>query len=242
MNKGLYTIKEAADFLQVSVYTLRRWDKEGGLRSHRVGVKGHRYYHPHDLEKYLMDNCVLLARKWIRRKSSSRPSDFFYCPDSSVFQSRLYKLQSALERSKEPADISSLLLAVVGEIGDNSYGHNLGNWPDVSGIFFGYNLERRIIVLADRGQGILKTLKRVKPDLVDDSAALNTAFTVIISGRAPESRGNGLKYTRRIIQERGWELSFKSGKAELIIEKNKTGFLLKKNQPSWRGCLAIIKF
>jgi hypothetical protein len=242
MNNGRYTIKEAAEFLQVSADTLRRYDEAEILKSQRSGIAGHRYYSPYDLEQYLSVNCAQLAKKWVQRKSGRRPSDFFYCPDSSVFQSRLYKLQAALERSGEGPSTYSLLLAIVGEIGDNSFGHNLGNWPDVSGIFFGYDLKRRTIVLADRGQGVLKTLQRVQPDLADDQAALQTAFTVIISGRSPESRGNGLKYTRRIIREMNWELSFKSGSAELLLAKNATDFVLKKSQPPFHGCLALIRF
>jgi hypothetical protein len=48
----------------------------------------------------------------------------------------------------------SLLTAVVGEIWNNSYDHNLGSWKDVVGIIFFYDLTNKIVILADRGQGI----------------------------------------------------------------------------------------
>ena len=42
----------------------------------------------------------------------------------------------------------SLITLVTGEIGDNSFAHNIGKWPDTAGIFFGYDLEKRVIVLS----------------------------------------------------------------------------------------------
>ncbi len=95
----------------------------------------------------------------------------------------------------------SLLTSVSGEIGNNSYDHNLGQWPDMSGIFFGYDLNKKQIVLADRGLGILQTLKRVRVELKDHESALKVAFTEIISGRKPEARGNGLKYVKNVISK-----------------------------------------
>ncbi len=50
------------------------------------------------------------------------------------------------------------------------------------------------IIIADRGRGIMETLKKVKPGLANDMDALTVVFTERISGRAPEARGNGLKF------------------------------------------------
>jgi len=35
------------------------------------------------------------------------------------------------------------------------------------------------------------------PELSTDEEAVRTAFTKVVSGRAPESRGNGLKFVRK---------------------------------------------
>ncbi len=86
-------------------------------------------------------------------------------------------------------ELFSLLVSVAGEIGNNSFDHNLGLWPDTPGVFFGYDLNKKQIVLADRGVGVLKTLKRVRPGLARDADALEVAFTEVISGRAPERQG-----------------------------------------------------
>ena len=46
------------------------------------------------------------------------------------------------------------------------------------------------VCIGDRGQGVRQSLSYVLP-LPDDQTALETAFEKTISGRAPESRGNG---------------------------------------------------
>ena len=234
-------INEAADFLNISVGTLRRWDDNGKLKSLREKEEGHRYYGISQLEEFQLASCVSLARKWTKNKIGVKPNSLFYCSDSSVFQGRLYKLRAALSKNQEIESFFSLLISVVGEIGDNSFAHNLGNWPDIIGIFFAYDVKKKVIVLADRGQGVLATLKRVKPDLDNDSDALHVAFTEVISGRAPESRGNGLKYIREVTENNPISLSFQSGGAEINLKKGRV-LKIKKVKDIIRGCLAIIKF
>lgn len=235
-------INEAANYLGVSMDTLRRWDEKGKLKSLRANQGDHRYYNLTQLDEFLMSSCISLAIKWARNNIGEKPNDIFYCSDSSVFQGRLYKLRNALSINREIESFFSLLISVVGEIGDNSFGHNLGNWPDVNGIFFAYDIKKKIIVLADRGQGVFKTLKRVKLELQNDAEALGVAFTEILSGRAPESRGNGLKYVRAVIEKNPVSLFFQSGGAELTLNQNNLVLKIKKAKKSIQGCLAIIKF
>ncbi len=242
MTNNQLKINEAASYLGVSIDTLRRWDDKGKLKSLRVNQGDHRYYSLTQLDEFLTFSCVSLAIKWVRNNIGEKPNDIFYCSDSSVFQGRLYKLRKALSKNKEIESFFSLLISVVGEIGDNSFAHNLGNWPDVVGIFFAYDIKKKVIVLADRGQGIFKTLKRVKPELQDDMKALEVAFTEILSGRAPESRGNGLKYVREVIEKNPLSLFFQSGGAELTLNQNNLVLKIKKAKTPIQGCLAIVKF
>ncbi len=234
-------INEAASYLGVSIDTLRRWDNAGRFKSSRVG-SGHRYYSLAQLDEFLTSSCVNLATKWARTGVGEKPNDIFYCSDSSVFQGRLYKLRKALSNNEEIEPLFSLLISVVGEVGDNSFGHNLGNWPDIVGVFFAYDIKNKIIVLADRGQGVLKTLKRVRPELSNDEEALRVAFTEILSGRAPESRGNGLKYVRSVIEKNPFSLLFQSGASELRLKQNDSTLKIRKAKEPIRGCLAVIKF
>lgn len=126
---------------------------------------------------------------------------------------------------------------------DISTDHKLGNWPDVPGIFSHIRCERdRTVVLADRGLGILATLQRVRPQLANAEEALKVAFTERISGRYPETRGNGLKFVRSVIIQNPFTLDFRTGDASLNLKKNDTDIIIKQTDTPIRGCFAIIGF
>jgi hypothetical protein len=242
-NTILIGIKEASKILGVSLDTLRRWDKNGKLISEREDSVGARYYSKEKIDTFLRSQDIFsLAKRWVTDKDGNAPADIFYCQNSSVFQGRLSRLESDL--SKIPGwDLNfSILSLMAGEIGDNSFAHNLGNWPDVPGIFFAYNNENREIVLADRGRGILKTLRAIRPELINDATALKVAFTEILSGRAPESRGNGLKSVRMVVKKHPVSLFFQSGNAVLKLKKMDQNLNISISEKSFHGCLALIKF
>jgi hypothetical protein len=238
-NDDLISISEAAKLLKVSIMTLRRWDKSSRLSSVRKQPKGHRYYRKEDINIFLND-LFKSAREWAVHQAKF--SEEFYCQNSAIFQARLAKMQSLMVQKNDLGDLLSLVVSIAGEIGNNSFDHNLGQWPDVPGIFFGYDLNKRQIVLADRGLGILETLKRVKPELKDHEQALYTAFTETISGRSPENRGNGLKYVRKVISENPINLLFQSGNAKLKMEGGSQELKITKGEENFHGCLVLITF
>ena len=221
------SIGTIAEMLGVNIQTLRRWDDDGTLKSNRSNELTHRYYTEAQLEEFLSNNYEYLektSRKWAFNKKPTIILNRFHCPDRSIFKARLSKLSFLLSKNEE-LNInykSSMIISVIGEIGNNSFDHNLGSWEDDIGIFFGYNLVEKKIILADRGQGLLKTLKRIKPKLSTHESAIKVAFTEYVSGRAPESRGNGLKYVRRIIETETetLELYLQSGDAEIRIKRD----------------------
>ncbi|MFH1648886.1 MAG: hypothetical protein ABIA11_04155, partial [Patescibacteria group bacterium] len=157
------------------------------------------------------------------------------------FKGRLSKLQSALEKLQDLKEYYPLIVAIVGEIGNNSFDHNLGNWPDIAGILFSYDVNKRQIALADRGQGVLRTLKRVI-DVRNDEDALHIAFTEVISGRAPEARGNGLKFVLEVVLSRAIELEFYSGSAKVFVNNDTKKMEISKTDLYYSGCLALIRF
>lgn len=234
----LISISEAASLLGVSMDTLRRWDQSGKLSSVK-SEGGHRKYYRSQIEIFLND-LFGLAKGWVLK--GTEISSKFYCSNSAIFQTKLIQMQDLLGRVKELASTFPLIVAVAGEIGNNSFDHNLGNWPDVPGIFFSYDIQKKAVVLADRGLGILTTLKRVKPELSTDKEALRVAFTEILSGRSPESRGNGLKFVRKIVAENPIGLLFQSGDTELILAKDSGELDLRHSSEPFRGCLALITF
>ena len=247
MSSKLLTIGQTAKMLGVSIQTLRRWDEAGKLSVKERKKTSHRHYFISNIENYLRDNqkdlsLFKIARNWVAAKRDVSIFQDFYCQDISVFQARLTKLEQELGRVKKIGKIFPLISAITGEIGNNSFDHNLGNWPDILGIFFAWNLEKGKIVLADRGQGVLATLKKVRPELRNHQDALRMAFTEMVSGRAPEYRGNGLKFVRDVVMKNEIVLFFQTGDAQLKIKKNDTDINVQKTATNLRGCLAEISF
>lgn len=233
-------ISEAAKILGVSVDTLRRWDKSGKLRA-SVSLSGRRYYSAEQIA-LLRNDLFALAFSWATARQPQEPSNDYFCSNSAVFQTRLMRMKTLLAEHVGDPPWLNYLIAGVGEIGNNSFDHNIGNWPDVPGVFFGYDPERRIIVVADRGLGVLATLRRVRPALKDDKEALRVAFTEVISGRAPEARGNGLKFVaKNVIAPFPLVLRFQSGNAEAAI-KNGEPLAIGDASTYLRGTLALFTY
>ena len=241
MEKELIPMGQAAEMLDVSIDTLRRWADAGRFPCIRKTPTGNRYFKKEDIKIYLND-ILSIAKNWIST-GGELPAPF-YCSNSAIFQTRLQRMQSELAniKNEEIQNILSLVVAVAGEIGNNSFDHNLGNWPDIAGIFFAYDLSKRQVVLADRGQGILKTLQQVRPSLIDDKQALKVAFTEVITGRAPEERGNGLKFVRQVVTKSLIGLSFQTGSAQLKLEKNNSDLNIQDAPKYYRGCIAFITY
>lgn len=239
--KDLIPIGEATQLLGISIMTLRRWDESGRFPAIRKQEGGDRYYKRKDIEIF-MNDLFRLAREWVA-VSIEFPQGF-YCQTSAVFQTRLVRMQDDMIRSGTVPELFSLLVSVAGEIGNNSFDHNLGLWPDTPGVFFGYDLNKKQIVLADRGVGILETLRRVRPGLMRDADALEVAFTEVVSGRAPEGRGNGLKYVKEVVSENKLKLFFQSGDAQLTMpnKTNELEYIIVQSGESLRGCLALISY
>lgn len=182
-----------------------------------------------------------MAKSWVADQTGAEPEAEFYCPNSGVFQVRLIRMEKELLETRKDLSWASLIVSAVGEIGNNSFDHNLGNWRDIPGIFYGYDLRKRQVVLADRGQGVLATLRRVKSELATDREALYTAFMEVISGRAPEARGNGLKLVKLIVERYPLSIDFFSGNALATLRHDKK-MRISLQEQSIEGCIACIRF
>lgn len=180
------------------------------------------------------------AFAYISAKKKQEVEDEYYCQSRDIFQARLDKMtKEMLAQSSLPEELAYIISAITGEIGNNSFDHNIGTWFGLNGIFFAYSFEKTglKIVLADAGQGIFNTLKRVKPEIRDCTEALDIAFNQKISGRAPESRGNGLKFVKINIKASRLHLTFFSGDAKLELNEKQEISKLDKN---YQGCIAIL--
>jgi len=123
MNNNLITIKKAAEMLNVSAQTLRRWDRDGRLVSVR-GENNYRYYKKEDIEEYIKNNqkdIFKIAKSWVLSNSGVEPQPGFYCVNASVFQARLNRLKDDLEGIRKLKEIYSLIVAITGEINLQGY-------------------------------------------------------------------------------------------------------------------------
>lgn len=184
-------------------------------------------------------SIINVATSWVTETTPLRLPEAWYCHTRDIFQVRLQSFLSHVQ--KIIREDAYLLTAIVGEIGNNSYDHNLGNWRDIPGAFFANDMGKRLVVLADRGQGIRRTISRVMPDIKDDQEALKVAFTEILSGRQPERRGNGLKFVVQVLKKHQWSLEFQSGRAILTI--NTEGVMqIRQDIIHIYGCLAKLNY
>ena len=214
--KNYYTTTELAKILGISRVAVFKRIKNGSIKARKVGRNFVIYKADIGELEVLLSDIFTSAKGWAI--TGKEFPDQYYCQYSGIFQARLVKMEGLMLKDNRAKPLFSLLTSIAGEIGNNSYDHNIGQWPDTPGVFFGYDLGKRQIVLADRGVGILKTLRRVRPNLKDHHEALTLAFTEIISGRKPEARGNGLKYVRSVILNNPIHLIFQTGNAKLLLK------------------------
>lgn len=159
------------------------------------------------------------AYGWVLEPRTGESSDHV-CVTHDVFRVRLDRFYRELLRSAWPEADGALTGAIVGEIGNNCFDHNLGQWRDIPGCWFDYGIDSRAtwVVIADRGQGVLSSLQQAVPSLQTDQEALEIAFSKVVSGRSPEKRGNGLKFVRQVVNDHpGRGLLFLSGKGEMSL-------------------------
>lgn len=162
----------------------------------------------------------MTAFEWAKAENPTEPPSDLYCQTRDVAQARVEKTRLLLEKVGWTEDIAASITAIIGELANNSFDHNLGMWQDLPGCWLEIVIqsnEARAIV-ADRGQGILSSLKQVRPDLRNHQEALLLAFTKEITGRAPEHRGNGLKFVIRSLNKlSNASFVFQTGDAELAF-------------------------
>ncbi|MDP2586294.1 MAG: helix-turn-helix domain-containing protein [Candidatus Komeilibacteria bacterium] len=242
MNDNKVRISEAAQILGVSGQTLRNWEKSGKLQAHR-SPGNQRYYSLIDLKKFALD-IKALGLVWATSEIPPDLTDEYYCERPDRFTSRAQKMAINLQQAgKFSNDLVSLITLVASEIGDNSFAHNVGNWPDIPGIFYAFDLNKKTIVIADRGRGVKATLRQVRPSIDNDLEALRVAFTEILSGRNPEKRGNGLKVVRKTLESREIGLIFRSGIGVVTVPTKKPGTLtIAMSDQNVRGTYCVITF
>jgi hypothetical protein len=166
-------------------------------------------------------------------KNCFRNNTEHFSPTRDVFTARL---QSYILENKK-----YLEAAVIGEIGNNTFDHNFvfeSQYP--RGVYCNLSYKGRYVTVADFGRGVKGSLLPVIPSISTDLEAVEMAFTKQISGRAPEQRGNGLKFVSEAVRQNCWNLFFQSGNGTCSIDIYGLYFL--ESSVSLPGCLTIICF
>lgn len=182
-------------------------------------------------KKKFTDECIATIIAKIENASKNKDEQYF-CKYRDALQARVDTF--ALQEKKY------LVAAIIGEIGNNTFDHN---WDFAKGHSRGTYLNlyeyKNTAVLADFGRGVKKSLEKVYK-AKDDTDAVKIAFTEQISGRAPEQRGNGLKFVLESVKKKTWDLYFQSGTGCCIIRHGDVSF--ESSDIDVLGCLAILVF
>lgn len=238
--KGQATPKEIIIFIGFSAPAIFRQLKKMTLSGliQKTGTPPKVFYH---LSMDKKEQMTQEALSWLQNSQPELTNtNQLHCPTRDVFEARNQRVAKLLIDNGKDEPFSYLLSAIIGELGNNSFDHNIANWPDVPGVYFRIDTEARFVIIADRGRGVRATLQNIRPDIDSDLSALRVAFTEVISGRSPEQRGNGLKFVRNSILNLKLNFKFYSGNAVYsIVDKNDN---FNQTENNIRGTLALISF
>ena len=173
---------------------------------------------------------IIDAIKLVENASAEKNKDLF-SKTRDVFQARIDTFSHATNKYLESA--------MIAEIGNNTFDHNFTFAPgSLKGLFFDCESSPDFIYLCDFGAGLRTTLSKIIPEINDDKTAIEVAFTKPVSGRAPELRGNGLKFTISSIVENNWSLYYHSGNAVCNADGN--GYSFESSDFNHNGCFCIL--
>ena len=155
----------------------------------------------------------------------------FFSKTRDVFDNRLASYAHSTE--------NWLFSAVIGEIGANTFDHNFSFYSDSPrGVYCDFYSDDNYVYICDFGQGLTASLAHTIQSISDDLTAIEIAFTQHVSGRAPEMRGNGLKFVISSVMSNGWHLFFQSGTA--TCNASGEGYMFSISDYRYDGCLCIL--
>jgi hypothetical protein len=165
-------------------------------------------------------------------------SDFF-CQTRDVFRARHDRWFNILQKEIGVSK-AGLILTIIGEVGNNSYDHNLGHWQTLPGLCF-YQ-EKGFALLFDCGRGIEASLSGAGFKFENEKSYLNAALTQRITGRAPERRGNGLKVSLEAVESLDISFYIRSGQSEYNNQKMNHPYCKKASLFTNKGVLMMLDF
>lgn len=179
----------------------------------------------------MIKNIIESAENIISNLSQIYNDESNWSSNKDIFDTRLQSYNLRTEQW--------LFGAVIGEIGFNTFDHNFGfNHSIKKGLYCNFDFGTNSVLLLDCGRGLKDSLIKVQSNLKDDSEAIRIAFTEMISGRAPEQRGNGLKFVLNSIIQNKWYMYYQSGNAICLADS--TGFSFSTSELNYSGCLCLL--
>ncbi len=163
----------------------------------------------------------------------------YYCSTRDVFRARHDRWFNHLLKVM-PIEKAAKLLTIVGEVGNNSFDHNLGHWQNAPGLCF--YPQKDFVILFDCGRGIQASLKDAGFKFETDDDFFNAALTQRITGRAPERRGNGLKVSLAAVSELNIGFFIQSGDSYFANDKIPAEITDELKKYSNQGVIAYIYF
>lgn len=151
--------------------------------------------------------------------------EILHCKHRDEFDGKLERFITMFQHFGLNEDDARLATTLIGELGNNTFDHNLGSWPtDVSGcIITAQNwpkLKKIQFAIADPGVGFLGSLKAAFPELKTDIEAIKKGMAGN-TGRIGEIRGNGLKLIQEwTIKDFCGKVSIQSGEGLVSVDKN----------------------
>jgi len=163
-----------------------------------------------------MENISHL-KNWYEKGIRSEFIEDNWCRTRADFNARLASYYNQLVKRFNEECIF-LVLSSIGEVGNNCFDHNLGYWQDEPGCLF--IREDQFSLIVDRGQGIKSSIQKVVSKMAN-SSSIEFVYSHIISGRAPEKRGNGLKFVKKNVFQCGISLYVQTQKERFSLNADK---------------------
>lgn len=151
--------------------------------------------------------------------------EVMHCYYRDDFNARLGRFISMFRNFGLNESDAQRATALVGELGNNVFDHNLGNWPTtMSGCIIAAqhypNTHTIEIAVGDPGVGFYGSLKAAFPEITSDIEAIKLGLAGN-TGRIGEIRGNGLKLIQQwTLQNFSGKVTIHSGDGLVIVDKS----------------------
>jgi anti-sigma regulatory factor (Ser/Thr protein kinase) len=163
---------------------------------------------------------------WLKNSRDKNSLLWFRSKFRDEFEANLPRVIRFLQKHKISDEDAYRITAIIGELGNNSFDHNLGRWPNgFIGNFIAlrYNRKEKLLELAaiDFGVGFKESLKHNKPAPRSEEEAIKMGLKGV-TGRVGEKRGNGLRTVVSWIKKyyRG-EMRIQSNEGVIMIDTRK---------------------